>query len=173
MGVPVGSAVDETVWKTTVDELVAIFRDALIAVLLSLRRAQIRWDDLHAYDDWDAISETLFKAIVADSLLWAVGDLETTVPKYGFNMVGDPRMSFVRVTTTDPTGADCDYLVFCDIDPSDDRFDRVRCWMIDDRGQHVAGHLLSVPLQNARFSFLHRIEPGGAFREHTELAVVL
>src|SRR5947209_1121998 len=60
-----------TVWQTTVDQLMLVFRDALRALVPHVEKAKIEWRDGSAYDDWDEIAQTLYEKIVVASLLWA------------------------------------------------------------------------------------------------------
>jgi hypothetical protein len=59
-------------WITTVSELLAIFRESLVALVPVLEKARVRWRDGEAYDDWDAITSCLYENIVVASLSWAI-----------------------------------------------------------------------------------------------------
>src|SRR3954466_740972 len=65
-----------TLWRTTVDQLLLVFRDALRALVPHVEKVRIEWRDGSAYDDWDAIAQTLYERMVVSSLLWAMPENE-------------------------------------------------------------------------------------------------
>lgn len=58
-------------WDTSVDSLVRLFRDALVALAPVLDAAHIPWRDGEAYDQWDAIAKVLYDNLVVEPLAWA------------------------------------------------------------------------------------------------------
>ncbi len=58
-------------WATSIDDLLRTFRDGLIAMIPIAERACIIWKEPDAYDDWDMISQALYRAIVITSIEWA------------------------------------------------------------------------------------------------------
>jgi hypothetical protein len=55
-------------WVTTVDELVAIFRDAMCALIPVAERAHMPWKEPYAYDDWDHMCRAIYRSIVIGSI---------------------------------------------------------------------------------------------------------
>jgi hypothetical protein len=55
-------------WMTTVNEAVLIFREALLAVIPACEKGHIPWRDDESYDDWDLISDSLYRAFVVSAL---------------------------------------------------------------------------------------------------------
>jgi hypothetical protein len=83
-------------WKTSVSELLEIFRGALIAVIPWLEKAKIKWKNSEAYDDWDNIAKTLYENIVCSSLTGEVAS-EYSIAKYDFNYDDYSSIDFILV----------------------------------------------------------------------------
>lgn len=83
-------------WKTSVTELLAIFRGALLAVIPWVEKAKIKWKDGEAYDDWDNIVESLYENIVCSSLTSDV-ILKYGIAKYNFNYDSYDSINFIEV----------------------------------------------------------------------------
>jgi len=91
-------------WATSVNELVQIFRDGLIALIPMADRAQMRWREPDNYDDWDSIAAAIFESIVLRSLEesseW---EKFNAVPQY--NRRTDHYSGSSFLTTVDEPGA--------------------------------------------------------------------
>ena len=87
-------------WKTSVTELLAIFRGALLAIIPWLEKAKIKWKEGEAYDDWDNIAESLYKNIVCSSLTGEVAS-EYEIAKYNFNYDDYVSINFIEVKSKD------------------------------------------------------------------------
>jgi hypothetical protein len=85
-------------WEPTPGDLVSALRDALISLTPVLDRCRIPWRAGESYDQWDAIAEALFDAIVVDAIRWS-GGLEHDVrfSGYGFEVDAYAVESFVEV----------------------------------------------------------------------------
>ena len=72
------------IWATPVNELVRIFRAALIALIPIADRAHMPWREPNNYDDWDSMAAAIYESIVSRSLEesseW---DKFDAIPKYG------------------------------------------------------------------------------------------
>ncbi len=72
-------------WHTSVNELLHVFQQSLTALLPVMEKAHIAWREGDAYDDWDEISQVLYRNIVGRSLAFASSseaDLDTILPHY-------------------------------------------------------------------------------------------
>ena len=87
-------------WETTVNELVAIFRNSVIAIIPLLEQAKIKWKEGESYDDWDNIVTTLFENIVCSSLFSEVS-LENDMSKYDMVYKNYSNMNFLIVKSTE------------------------------------------------------------------------
>lgn len=83
-------------WKTSVTELFAIFRGALLAIIPWLEKAKIKWKESEAYDDWDNISESLYKNIVCSSLTGEVAS-DYSIAKYNSHYEDYSSIDFIQV----------------------------------------------------------------------------
>jgi hypothetical protein len=55
-------------WKVSINELVSIFRMAILGVIPAADKAKIQWRNPVNYDDWDRIATALYKSFVADTI---------------------------------------------------------------------------------------------------------
>lgn len=83
-------------WKTTVNELLLIFRGALMAVIPWLEKAKIKWKEGEAYDDWDNIAASLYQNIVCSSLTGEVSS-DYSIAKYNFHYEDYLLIDFIQV----------------------------------------------------------------------------
>jgi len=61
-------------WKTTIDEIVKNYRDALVSIVPSLKKAQITYGPEEGYDAWDNISESIFNHLVLEVITYTFSD---------------------------------------------------------------------------------------------------
>jgi hypothetical protein len=85
-------------WKTSVNELLSIFRQALLAVIPCIEKAHIRWKQGESYDEWDNITEALFSNIVCSSLAGAVLP-EYSMARYDLRYKDYSNIDFILVET--------------------------------------------------------------------------
>lgn len=83
-------------WKTSVTELLAIFKGTLLAIIPWLEKAKIKWKEGEAYDDWDNIVEALYKNIVCSSLNGEIAS-EYAIAKYNFDYDDYTLIDFIEV----------------------------------------------------------------------------
>jgi hypothetical protein len=83
-------------WRTSVTELLGIFRGALLAIIPWIEKAKIKWKEGEAYDDWDNIAESIYQNIVCSSLK---GDVTSRYPiaKYNFHYENYSAIDFIQV----------------------------------------------------------------------------
>jgi hypothetical protein len=84
------------IWKTTVKELLQIFKGALTSTVPWLEKAMIEWKGKQAYDDWDNIAEALYNNIVCSSLMGEVMS-EYPIAKYGMIYDDYKDLDFIAV----------------------------------------------------------------------------
>lgn len=87
-------------FKTSVTELLAIFRGALLAIIPWIEKAKIKWKEGEAYDDWDNIAASLYKNIVCSSLTGEVA-LEYGIANYNFNYDDYASINLIEVKSKD------------------------------------------------------------------------
>ena len=97
-------------WLTSVDELVQIFRAALIALVPIADRAHMSWREPSNYDDWDSISAAIYNSVVLQSLEnSSERDKYDVVPPYDHRTECFSYNSFL--TAKDDPGA-CAFICF-------------------------------------------------------------
>jgi len=86
------------IWRSTITELIGIFRESLEALIPAMEKARIPWREGEAYDDWDEIANTLFKSIVINSLAEELsGALHLS--EYDVHYEDYSKRSFLQVAT--------------------------------------------------------------------------
>ena len=83
-------------WKTSVTELMGIFKGALCALLPWFVHAKIPFTSQESYDDFDEISTVLFRRIVTDSLAESLAGIDE-IPNYGVAISDYQNHSFILV----------------------------------------------------------------------------
>jgi hypothetical protein len=91
-----GKSIMSKNWKTSVTELIAIFRGALLSIIPWLQKAKIKWKEGEAYDDWDNIVESLYANIVCSSLIGEVAS-KHGIAKYNFAYNDYSSINFIEV----------------------------------------------------------------------------
>ena len=90
----------------TVTQLVAAFRQALVALVPIVEAVGLTWRDGEAYDDWDLIEGTLFEVLVAAGVRGDVDAFGTSkpFPAYGFADVSYADCSWIEVNVPEEDG---------------------------------------------------------------------
>lgn len=146
-------------WKTSVDELISIFRTALVALLPSMEKAHIAWREGEAYDDWDEITQSLYRNIVGRSLQSVFDndfDLDDLLPKYNMKLLSYKERHILKIARSAPVDSNA----FVGLSSTEEPFDTVDFICIDSKGE-PRGNILRIPLEKASFEFLYwsRKEP--------------
>ena len=83
-------------WSTSINELVEIFFEGLQALIPTMIKAKINFNDIDSYDDWDNIVESLYNSVVINSIKNASNIEITQFLKYGhYNFDSLSNKSFV------------------------------------------------------------------------------
>jgi hypothetical protein len=69
----------DTRWRTSISELMAVHRDALKAIAPIAERVKMSWREPDSYDDWNDIAQSLYKSFVLNSINFSLG-WETAYP---------------------------------------------------------------------------------------------
>jgi len=84
-------------WRTSVSELIEIFKGALLALAPWLDRAKIPITTENAYDDYDEISSVLFRQIVQATVEDALDGYEN-LADYGIHLENYKSHSFLQAS---------------------------------------------------------------------------
>lgn len=164
-------------WHTSVQKLIAIFRDTLLTLIPSLERAHIAWRSPDAYEAWDAIAETLFRTMVIDAITWGLppdGPDQIIAPVYETSYFSYAGMSYIEVVSPSIQGlrSPGSIYLFHGFSTVDAPFDTVECVSVDADGDAMSGTFVELPYEQADFRFRYRRADGSA-SIHEELAVKL
>jgi hypothetical protein len=140
-----------TVWRTTVSQLLLVFRDASRALVPHVEKVRIEWRDSSAYDDWDDIAQTLYEKIVVSSVLWAMPEEERErceFPKY--NMTYSSYSGKTMITVNRASAAE--RLVFHSFTTATDPFDKARACRVDANGRVLDSDVVLLDADTATYS---------------------
>lgn len=135
-------------WKISINELLSIFRGALIAIIPWLEKAKIKWKEGEAYDDWDNIAESLYRNIVCSSLTGEVAP-EYSIAKYNFHYEDYSFTDFIQVRS----GSYLDKnFVFVSFQSNSSPFDAVKVVELN-KSNKIVGYLTLI-LDDLEFAFI-------------------
>ncbi|GGO40280.1 hypothetical protein [Deinococcus humi] len=140
-------------WHVTVNELITVFRDALIALIPSLEQARIPWRDSEAYDDFDKIARTLFETYVLSALRWGLPDPEQHVHVPPWNLHGGSyRGSDWIEVVPEAEVRGGHHLALIGFSSRISPYDTVQAQPLDGVGE-VQGDSIQLPFDGAQFRF--------------------
>ena len=142
------------------NEIINIFREALLALIPLLEKANIPWQDSEQFEEFDEIAEALFNCFVVhkiENFITESYESIPNIPKYGFHYKDYSKMSFIEISPSDEPY----YLVFNFLVTNENAFDTVSCNKVSAEGKLLEEGLL-IDFNDATFRFLHRL-PNGEF----------
>jgi len=140
----------EEIWKTSVNELLTIFRGALTSILPWIEKAKIEWKEGESYDDWDNIASSLYNNIVCSSLMGEVLD-EYSIAEYSFVYENYSDIDFILVMSNNYKN---NILAFVSFQSIVSPFDCVEVAMLDN-SLEIVEHL-TLKLDNLEFAFMKK-----------------
>ena len=140
-----------TFWKISVNELLNIFRGALLALIPWLEKAKISWKDDEAYDDWDNIVESLYKNIVCASLYSEVAD-NYSIAKYLYTYDNYSLIDYIEIRIKDNSEKKFAFVAFqSDFSP----LDSIKVAELDKKNK-VIGYI-NLKIDDFEFLFVKNI----------------
>lgn len=133
--------------SASVHDLLMIFRDALIALVPSMNRAMIPWREGESYDDWDLITEALYRSIVVGSCEDLL-EHSRPIARYGFMIPDYLAHSFIAVSLPRNGPTPAAFVRFATLEVP---FDMVRVRTLAPAGYTVTS-TLDVPADGVSFS---------------------
>ena len=82
--------------KISVNQLLEIFRGAIISIIPWLEKAKIEWQSGKSYDDWDNIAIALYQNIICNSLTGEVLS-QYSIAKYDFHYSDYSQLDYILV----------------------------------------------------------------------------
>ncbi len=114
-------------WTTSITNLFFILRGSFKALAPWMNLSKITYVDHASYDDWDMIAESLYKAIVINSIINSKGfDSLNKFPDYGMLYEDYKELNFILL---DPNIVEDCYTVFVSF-TGKDQFDSINYCMV-------------------------------------------
>ena len=151
-------------WKTSVSELLSIFKGALLAIVPWVEKAKIEWSDENSYDDWDNIALALYQNIVCSSLEGEV-KMNYSIAKYGFEYSDYSDLDYILVKSEMHSKKQLTFVSFKSfLEP----FDGVKVAVLE-KGDKVVGYLM-LEMADLEFAYVKHI--GGKKNIYEEIDVL-
>ena len=97
----------EDVLTVGVNEVMAAFRQALIALVEPAERVGLQWRPESTHDDWEALADALFVILVEHSIRQTPSSSEAyPIARYDFDQLDYARNSWIEVDTGKPSESD-------------------------------------------------------------------
>lgn len=168
----------DTMWRTSVNELVGTFKEAATSLLPSLRSVRIPTGVHVGTDAWEEITEPLFKHIVVESIRWSLPEPqieEFEMPRYEMTYDSYDRFSgLIEVIAWElNAGPEIDRFVFHSLKPGSEgtNLDVVVAFPVS-QDSAVSERPVEVPYSHCKFRCLIR-RPDGATDAVQSIAVAL
>jgi hypothetical protein len=151
---------DSDIWNTSVSDLIRIFRNSLLALIPYVEQAKIPWKQGEAYDEWDEITQVLYKNIVTKTIQWGCGYgsiSEVAIPDYNMLYKNYSQFSLICVADSKP---DDSSLVFHSFSSRHQSLDMIQYVSVPPNGVRIEDKLMSIPFEDSDFCFRERVKPG-------------
>jgi hypothetical protein len=153
-------------WETSVDELLALFREAMRALIPVAERAHMRWKEHDAYDDWDTICQAIYRSIVIGSIEQADGiGRSMPQPDYDLRTNSYEKNSFIGDAASKEEAA------FVCFETERFPFDRCLFAVLDPTSKVVSER--RVLTADAHFSLFCRYDGDGTLKSFNKMAVLI
>lgn len=145
------------IWRTSVTEVVGLFRDALIALIPSLQRARLPWRDGEASDDFDALAQAAYDTYVLSALRFGLTTDEEAihVPPWDLHVTTYAESDWIEVITNDTAERP---LALVGFKTRDTPYDTVTTQPLTAAGE-CRGESVHIPFEDTRFRFQWRQGP--------------
>ncbi len=137
----------ESMWSTSINYLLDIFKGAVLSIIPWLDKAKINWKDEDAYDDWDNIVNALFENIVCSSI---VGEVSKNYPiaKYNYHYDDYSNVDFIIIRSGEYANENLAFISFQSIS---DPFDNIKVAILNISFKVVKR--VSIKNENIDFKF--------------------
>ncbi len=148
----------DDVYRATVSELVANFRQALLALIPVAERAQINYKDIEPHRDWERLAECSFDVFVRSPIgadRTATGR-ELPLARYDIDLADYLKVSWLTPYPEAPHRGAVVRLL-----SRDTPFDTLQVVRVDSESL-LAGERITLPIANATLALFRRDEAGAA-----------
>lgn len=137
----------------TLNDLIKNYREALVALIPIFNESGILWNEEEINDDFEGISESLFKWMVIYKIEQVISEkynIIPTFPQYNYFYKSYTRLSFIEVFTDDQDKNKI--YAFLKIKSKNSAFDTVVCNLIDKNG-NVLDRDIDIDFNSAKYRF--------------------
>lgn len=140
-----------------INNIIENFRSALVGIVPAFEAVDMPWRSPEAYDEWDGVSEALYKALVADVIRWGIDPADGLVvlPKYDFAYESYEEMSFIAVNPHRSK-----YRAFQSFGTDKKPMDLVGVCQVDQYGKRASDDSAFMKIEDAKFGLLIRADNG-------------
>jgi hypothetical protein len=142
-----GAIMENQKFEISVNDLIKVFRDALISLIPFLEKVKIEWRQGQSYDDWDNISMTLYQNIVCSSLYGEVTN-EYPINKYEFGYDDFSKRDYVLVICNEYSDKKLAFVSFQSVKTP---LDYVKVAILDEADLKIG--YLELKQENLNYSF--------------------
>lgn len=143
----------------TAAHVLADFRSALLALVPIAERAGIGWRRDVAYDEWDSVASSLFKAFVEEPIRWALPEAERSrfsLPPYDLLLERYETTAVIEVLVPGTPGRRIFHALGTRLVP----FGICECRAVDCEGVPLSNEIEAYPLEVVHLRVVHRTEDG-------------
>lgn len=144
----------EDVWKTTGQELIRIFRMALIQLIPAMDESRIKWKGNNSYDDWEEIKQVLFRNIVTNSILNSNSYTHDAMPEFGTYPQKEHSL-FISFESIEIELSDGKIPILIDLESNHFPFDTVRYTIYSTSENSLANSVGSVSYDSCKFNIVY------------------
>lgn len=140
-----------------INGIIENFQSSLVGIVPAFEAVDMPWRSPEAYDEWDGVSEELYKALVADVIRWGIDPANGRVvlPKYDFAYESYEAMSFIAVN---PLASK--YHAFQSFGTDKKPMDLVSVCQVDQYGKRASDDSAFIKIEDAMFGLLLRTDNG-------------
>lgn len=137
----------------TLNDLIKNFRDALLVLIPVFQESGILWNDDENNEEFEGISESLFKWMVIYKIEQVISEkynLVPNFPKYNYYYKSYSKLSFIEVYTDEQDKNNI--YVFLKLITKQTPFDTVVCNLIEKNGE-VVQREIEIDFTRAKYRF--------------------
>lgn len=137
----------------TLNDLIKNFRDALLVLIPVFQESGILWNDNENNEEFEGISESLFKWMVIYKIEQVISEkynLVPNFPKYNYYYKSYSKLSFIEVYTDEQDKNNI--YVFLKLITKQTPFDTVVCNLIEKNGE-VVQREIEIDFTRAKYRF--------------------
>jgi hypothetical protein len=150
---------DDDVLHASVSELVATFRQGLLALVPIAEKLRMNWRDDEQHHDWERLAEAVFDACVRSPISADARRVDDELPLARYDIDDSPyqERSWIAIDADDFTSP----LVLVRLSSEHDPFDTLQCVRLSTANWKAVGRT-ALPFGEAGLVFVRRSRSGGS-----------